>query len=120
MSILDDFKTRFAKDCKLPLDEIEACWSTLDPNWYCYYCFEYGANDCTDEAILNLIAHLWTVENASSTAPIKGVASKSWQSESVTYATSSDDSDMRTFFNTSIYGQRFLRLIHSNQGGFFV
>ncbi len=120
MSILDDFKTRFAKDCKLDLVKIEACWSALDPIWECYYCFEYGADACKDEAILNLIAHLWTVEDASSTSPIKGVASQSWQSESITFSTSSDDSDMRTFFNTSVYGQRFLRLIHSNQGGYFV
>lgn len=120
MSILDDFKARFEKDCKLDLEAIEACWNTLDPIWKCYYCFEYGQNDCTDEAILNLIAHLWIVESSQSTASMKGVSSKSWGGESVTYSPSSDDSDMRTFFNTSVYGQRYLRLIYHNQGGYFV
>lgn len=120
MSLLDDFKVRFANDSRLDLVAIEADWASLDPVWMCYYCFEYGQDDCTDEAIFNLIAHLWLAESSSKTAPIKSIASKSVSSVSVSYTASNDSSNNTLFFNTSIYGQRFLRIASQRMGGFFV
>jgi len=120
MSLLDDFKERFKNDSKLDLDAIEADWDSLDPEWYCYYCCEYGQNPCDDEAIFNLIAHLWLLESSSKTSPIKSTQSKSVGSVSVSYTPSNDNSNNTLFYSTSIYGQRFLRLIMGNRGGYFV
>ena len=120
MSLLDDFKTRFENDPKLDLALIEADWASLDPIWNCYYCFEYGQNACTDEAIFNLIAHLWLAENATKTAPIKSAASKSVGSVSVSYTPSNDSSNNTLFYSTSIYGQRFLRIASQRMGGYVV
>ena len=120
MSLLDDFKERFKNDSKLDLDAIEADWGSLDPEWYCYYCFEYGQNACTDEAIFNLIAHLWLLESASKTSPVKDAQSKSVGSVSISYAAIDGMSANDAFYSTSIYGQRFLRLSMKNRGGYFV
>lgn len=120
MALLDDFKTRFANDSKLDLVAIEADWASLDPIWNCYFCFDYGQNDCTDEAIFNLIAHLWLAENTTKTSPIKSTSNKSVGSVSVAYTQSNDSSNNTLFYSTSIYGQRFLRLTMGNRGGFFV
>ena len=120
MALLDDFKTRFANDGRLDLAAIEADWASLDPQWKCYYGCEFGANDCGDEAIFNLIAHLWIAESSTKATPMKGVDSKSVGSVSVSFSTSGDNSERALFFNTSIYGQRFLRITSSRMGGFFV
>lgn len=120
MSLLDDFKARFANDEKLDLVAIENDWASLDPIWHCYYCFEYGQDACTDEAIYNLIAHLWLAESSSKTSPIKSTQSKSVGSVSVSYTPSNDNSNNTLFYSTSIYGQRFLRLSMKNRGGYFV
>tara|TARA_R100000655_G_scaffold15789_3_gene34806 strand:+ start:10598 stop:10960 length:363 start_codon:yes stop_codon:yes gene_type:complete len=120
MSLLDDFKVRFQNDSKLDLVAIENDWASLDPIWNCYYCFNYGQDSCTDEAIFNLIAHLWLAESSSKTSPIKPTQSKSVGSVSVTYNASDDASNNTLFYNTTIYGQRFLRLSMKNRGGYFV
>ena len=120
MSLLDDFKVRFQNDEKLDLPAIEDDWDSLDPQYKCYYGGVYGTDECTDEAIYNLIAHLWLAENNDSTSPIKDEASKSWGSESITYTQTDETSGMYSFFNSSIYGQRYLRIISPNRGGYFV
>jgi len=120
MSLLDDFKVRFANDKKLNLAAIEADWASLDPIWNCYYCFDYGQNACTDEAIFNLIAHLWIVESKSKASPIKSIASKSVAALSTSYTPGNDSSSNTLFYSTSIYGQRFMRIASQRMGGFFV
>lgn len=120
MSLLDDFKVRFANDSKLDLVAIENDWASLDPVWQCYYCEEYGADSCTDEAIFQLIAHMWLIESKPNPSPNKGVASKSWGSESTTYAQVDGSSRMEDYFNSTVYGQRFYQITRSNRGVFFV
>ena len=120
MSLLDDFKARFANDERLDLDAIENDWASLDPVWHCYYCFEYGQDPCTDEAIFNLIAHLWISESSSSLSPVKSTQSKSVGSVSVSYNASSMNDPNYQFFAGSIYGQRFWNIASSRMGGFFV
>ena len=120
MALLDEFKTRFANDERLDLVVIEADWSSLNPQWKCYYGCEFGDNDCGDEAIFNLIAHLWISESSTKATPMKGVDSKSVGSVSVSFSASSDNSERALFFNTSIYGQRFLRITSTRIGGRFV
>jgi len=120
MSLLDDFKARFANDENLDLTEIENNWQAYDPVWQCYYCVEYGVNACQDEAIYQLIAHMSASEESDTGAPIKGVQSKSWGSESVTYGQVNNTGEYYSWLNSTKYGQRFYILTLSNQGGFFV
>jgi len=127
MALLDDFKARFANDPNLDLVAIENNWQAYDPVYMCYFCYQYPTgNDCKNEAIFQLIAHMSLVEGdgviggGSGISPSKGVASKSWGSESVTYGTVSDESSFYNYFNSTKYGQRFLMIIRSNQGAFFV
>ena len=121
MALLDDFKVRFANDTKLDLTAIEANWATLDLVWECYYGVQYGSNSCDDEAIFQLIAHLWIAEKqTNNTSPLREVQSKSVGSVSGTYTTTSENSPFFAFFNTSIYGQRFLQLTQKNRGVFYV
>ncbi len=115
MALIDDFKARFPQ---FNTDTVDTLWSSLEASWPCYYCFEYGNNDCTDEAILNLIAHLFVIEKASLTSngPDKDISSQSVGNVSVTYSAGSGDSRNTQFFNTTIYGQKFLMLIKNRMG----
>ena len=115
MALIDDFKTRFPQ---LDTAAIDVLWASLEASWPCYYGFEYGSNACTDEAILNLIAHLFVVEQESQTSSgsQKDISSQSVGSVSVTYSGGSVDSSSIQFFNTTIYGQKFLMLIKNRMG----
>ena len=125
MSLLDDFKTRFANDPSLDLVAIENNWQAYDPVYMCYYCYEYPSSDtCVNEAIFQLIAHMSIVEgdgtNGGGVAPIKDIESKSWASESVTYGAVDNQSPFYNYFNSTKYGQRFMMIIRPNQGAVFV
>ena len=115
MALIDDFKARFPQfDTAL----VDTLWSSLEASWPCYYGFEYGNNDCTDEAILNLIAHLFVIEKESQTSngSQKDIESQSVGSVSVTFSGGAGDSANAQFFNVTIYGQKFLMLIKNRRG----
>ena len=115
MALIDDFKARFPQ---FDPADVDTLWSSLETSWPCYYGFEYGNNDCTDEAILNLIAHLFVIEqdSATSNGPSKDISSQSVGNVSVTFSSGSGDSANSQFFNTTIYGQKFLMLIKNRIG----
>ncbi len=115
MAIIDDFKARFPQFDDAAVDLL---WPSLEASWPCYYCFEYGNNACTDEAILNLIAHLFVIEQDSQTSngSQKDISSQSVGNVSVTFSGGAGDSANSQFFNTTIYGQKFLMLIKNRRG----
>jgi hypothetical protein len=117
MSLTDDFIARFPE-----LDAIKAAdiIPTLTTVWPCYYGGDY-AQECDQEAILNLLAHLFLSETKASTGSTKGVASKSVRGLSVSYVAASGGSgEEHDFYASSKYGQRFLMLTRTNSGGVFV
>ena len=116
MALIDDFKARFPEFSTATID---ASFPLIADTWDCYYGGDYS-QDCDKETILNLLAHLFINETSTSTSSIKGVASKSVGSVSVSYTTSSAQGQNNDFFGTSKYGQRFLMLTRKRSGGFFV
>jgi hypothetical protein len=120
MALLDDFKARFPNIDPALADQYVPI---LENVYICYYSFQYDAdNKCTQEAILNLIAHLLVLESKSSSASNRNTASKSADGLSVSYEAVSDatSSERTRFFNTTKYGQQFLILTSNRIGGFFV
>lgn len=120
MALIDDFKTRFPQFDSVKVDEL---WPFIDAQWKCYFGASYGIKDCDDEAILNLIAHLFTSElnSESSNASQKDIASQSVGSVSVTFGTGATEDSLNQWLNTTIYGQRFLILtMNSSLGAFTI
>jgi len=117
MAIIDDFKTRFPEfdpvvvDAKLP---------SLEGVYHCYYGLPYKAGTCSQEIILNLLAHLMVRETSESAAPTKDISSKSADGLSVTFSQPQGQSETSLFFSTTKYGQNYLMLTKSRIGGFFV
>jgi len=116
MALIDDFKSRFPE---FDTAVVDASFPLIADLWDCYYGGDY-TQDCDKETILNLLAHLFLSETSTSSASIKGVASKAVGSVSVSYVASSVSNSNTDFFNTSKYGQRFLMLTRKNMGGYFV
>ena len=121
MALIDDFKARFPI---FDTADVDLYFPALGSSYQCYYNAEYEAGNCDAEAILNLLAHLFTIEKSAQTGDSstqKSVASQSVGNVSVSFNSgSSSFSDKSEFFNSSIYGQRFLMLTRKNQGAFFV
>lgn len=114
MSIATDFAARFPE---IP----EATQSTYLPGvllaWPSYYGLAYAAD--TQEAVLQLCAHLLTVDSQAVAAPLQQEASKSVGSVSVSYAVGSGPG-VPAFFASTKYGQRFWLLARTRAGGSFV
>ena len=116
MSLTDDFKARFPEFATATVDTY---LPILEPVWPCYFNRTY--EDCTKEAVLNLVAHLLVMETGSGSASIKDVQSKSVGSVSVSYATATQSGgQMYDMFNATKYGQRFMLLARSRYGGIAV
>jgi len=115
MALIDDFKTRFPEFADSVVDQYIPI---LEPVWPCYYGRAYV--ECNKEAILNLIAHLITINSSASSAPAKDVASKSVGSVSVSYVATQSASELFTFFNSTKYGQFFWLLTSRFRGPRFV
>lgn len=109
MSIQTDFEARFPT-----ITWVEAVAST----WTAYTCLAYG--DSTKEAILNLIAHLLTLDALPGTGSARTAESKSVGSVSVSYGTSTTQSQWASFFNTTRYGQTYWLLTGRQVGARFV
>ena len=115
MALIDDFKTRFPEIAGSVVDQY---LPILEPVWPCYYGRPY--EECNKEAILNLIAHLVTVNSSASSSPAKEVASKSVGSVSVSYVATQSASELFNFFNSTKYGQMFWLLTSRFRGPRFV
>ena len=113
MALLADFKARFPAFDTTVADT----WVPILENVYTdYYNREYVP--VYQEPILNLIAHLITMETTGGAAGVQQVASKSVGSVSVSYqAGAQSQSANDVFFNATKYGQRFLQLIRHDRGG---
>lgn len=106
MALIDDFKTRFPEFA----DAIVDLWiPILEDVWPCYYGRGYDEG-CGKEIVLNLLAHLITIEAATGSESVKSVASQSVGSVSESYVNSSNTGENADFFGSSKYGQRFLFL----------
>jgi len=121
MALIDDFKARFPEfdttvvDQRLPFLEAVFC---------CYFGAVYGVSACDDEAILQLLAHLMVLDGQTQNGnplPLQQETSKSVGNVSVSYTTGfASTSDRDAFFGLTTYGQMFLMLTRSRQGGYFV
>ena len=113
MALIDDFKTRFPEFDTAVVDQY---LPILDGVWPCYYGKPY--EDCNQEAVLNLVAHLLIGESSASKAAAHVVASKSVGSVSTSYAAMSHTGGAGyDYFSTTKYGQRFWMLTRHNFGG---
>ena len=115
MALIDDFKARFPE---FDETEIDAAWSGLEAYWPCFYGAEYGSNDCDDQKILYLIAHLFSVNQSTGSA--KTASSDSVGDVSSSYVVSAGMSDREAFFSSTKYGQQFNMMIQNMFGAFFV
>lgn len=110
MALIDDFKARFPEftdaivDVYIPI---------LEPVWPCYFNKDYTVA-CNQEAILNLVAHLITLETQGGAAASQLVGSKSVGSVSVSYVAPTASLNM---YSSTKYGQRFNMLTSAMYGG---
>jgi hypothetical protein len=112
MAIIDDFKLKFPEfdtatvDLRLPaiIDEYKA-----------FYNFAY--TESTKQAVLYLLAHLLVGALADSNGPSQAMTSKSVGGVSVSYATSSSNSDRWLWLNSTKYGQRFYIITQQQRPG---
>ena len=115
MALIDDFKARFPEFT----DAVVDVWiPILEPVYPSYYALEYVA--ATQEATLNLLAHLITMETSagSSSSATQAVASKSVGSVSISYAAATySGGELYDFYRGTKYGQRFLMLTARRYGG---
>ncbi len=111
MALIDDFKNRFTE---FPTSVVDIYIPILEPVWPCYYDKPYV--DCNIEAILNLVAHLMTLETSGSSA-MQLESSKSVGSVSTSYVAPTASANM---YASTKYGQRFNLLTGAMYGGIAV
>ena len=109
-----DFAARFPEisgtDQALYLPAVEEAWPA-------YYGLPYSAD--TKECILNLCAHLLTIDARADAAASNAEQSKSVGSVSVSYGGTMTRSERANFYASTKYGQRFLILSGQRAGGVF-
>ena len=120
MALIDDFKARFPPPV-FATSVVDQWVPILEPNIDCYYGGAYTG--CGVEIILNLVAHLVTIEGGqagtgggSSAKQVQ--TSKSVGSVSVGYAGRANaGSSTDEFFASTRFGQTYLLLIRKDMGG---
>jgi hypothetical protein len=114
-NIMDDFKARFPQ-----FDEptIDAILPSLIAEYKSYYCREYTCE--TQAAILQLLAHMYKLEIDDSDEAMRNVSSTSVDGVSESYEARNADTNLDIMFSTTKYGEKFLYLIQSDQGTYFV
>lgn len=116
MALIDDFKARFPEFTEAQSDTYIPI---LEPVWPCYYGGEYEG--CGVEIVLNLVAHLLVAEISKGSGAVKSIQSQSVGNLSVTYSAGFASSGPRDdWLRSTKYGQRYLMLTRSRQGGVFV
>lgn len=119
MALIDDLKARFSN---INITTIDTYFPLYENNYKCYYGATYGNNDCDNEIILNLLAHLivsasFTSDNNS---PNFIAQSESVDGVSTSYAGMQNINLNDSFFYSTIYGQTYMMLIQKNTGAYFV
>lgn len=115
MALIDDFKARFPE---FETATVDTYLPILEPVWPSYYGVTYST--ASKEAVLNLIAHLITMETSGSSGASQQVASVSVGSVSESYQAAASVSEGAVFWNSTKYGQRFRRLTQGRYGGIAV
>jgi len=115
MALIDDFKARFPEFATATVDTY---LPILENVWPAYYGLAYTSQ--TQEAILNLIAHLLVGETSVGSAASQQVASVSVGSVSESYQAAANLKASDVFWNSTKYGQRFRRLTAGRYGGIAV
>lgn len=116
MALIDDFKVRFPE---FNVSDVDTYIPILEPTWPCYYGGTYEG--CGVEIVLNLVAHLLVSELSDDSSSLKSTQSQSVGNVSVSYAPGVQSTSMRDdWLRSTKYGQRYLMLTRSRQGGFFV
>jgi len=119
MSLIVDFKSKFPG---FDSAKVDANWTLISELQPCFYNFVYGGSDCTDQAILFLLAHLFvgfTDPTYSGSDAFRKFSSKSVGSVSVSYSPASGvPSQLQEFYGSTPYGTTFLMLIRPRMGVF--
>jgi len=124
MALVDDFKARFPEFTPATVDSY---WTALEVMWPAYYSANYTSaptnqsEKTINEAIFNLIAHLFIAETDPDSASFQQAQSQSVGSVSESFQQGAQSSGLMTdFFRATKYGQRFLILTARNYGGIAV
>ncbi len=116
MALSDDFKARFPE---FDVSAVDQYIPILEDVWPCYYGGAYDG--CGVEIVLNLLAHMITVESDTDQSSVKDVNSQSVDGVSVSYSQGYASSSFRDdWLRTTKYGQRYLMLTSRRQGSFVV
>lgn len=116
MSLNSDFKKKFPQ---FSSEDVDNNFESIVAEYPCFYNKVYGDNDCNDQAILYLLAHLLNSTLVSSTSSgATGVeSSRSADGVSKSFDTSSTgNSESNSFWLSSVYGQKFKALIQFDGG----
>lgn len=117
MALIDDLKARFPN---LDGTSVDTYLPLYGNNYKCYYNAEYGLNNCDDEIILNMLAHLVQVNvNQNDNEQIRQVGSESVGSVSTSYVVAPLDNNDK-FWTSTFYGQTYRMLLLKNMGAYFV
>jgi hypothetical protein len=117
MAVAADFKIRFPEFDAVTVDQYIPI---LEPVWACYWGGRYD-EPCGQEIVLNLLAHLITIEISAGSGNVKTALSKSVGNVSVSYSPGyTPTSERNAWLKTTKYGARYLWLTSRNAGGFFV
>lgn len=115
MALLDDFKARFpgydtaTADTYVPI---------MEDARLAYFAEDYSADN--KELVLNLVAHLVTVEARASDSAERLEASRTVGSVSQSFQAGTASNPLNEFFSSTRYGQVYLRLLRHRGGGVFV
>jgi len=118
MAFIDDFKTRFPE---IDIATVDTYFPINETTYQCYFGAVYiGDGNCNDEAILQLMAHLITIDSNSGSSSLKDKSSQGVDGVSVSFNSVPVTSQNDAFFMSTKYGQRYLQLRAHHFGGFFV
>jgi hypothetical protein len=115
--LIDDLKAKFPN---IDPTVIDTYFPLYETTYTCYYGASYGSNNCDDEIILFLLAHLITIADTNPFGEsIKQVGSESVGGVSTSYIANALDNNDK-FFTSTLYGQQYKLLTSKNMGMYFV
>jgi len=109
-----DFWERFPEFSQA---EDETYLDALETAWRFYYRRPYSGNE---EIVLNLLAHLLVHEQSSGPDALRPYTSKSADGLSGSFQGTDSATQMDEFFKATKYGQRYLILLGTVPGAYFV
>jgi hypothetical protein len=117
MAIIDDFKARFPEFDTATVDQYIPI---LEGVWPCYYGGQY-TDECGQEIVLNLLAHMLVIEASPGSGNVKSTQSRTVGNVSIAYSQGyAPTSERNDWLSRTKYGMRYLLLTRRRQGGVFV